>query len=356
MNRGQKHWLVGVLLAGVFYVAGSLGGPLQKEAWAQTDEPPSTTQGGAPGSAQREANKRAMESALDQLKPQADQSQPQPGQMTPVRPAPKALPPAWIGRDGKACCTPGEDCPCTPGVNCACTPGVNCACTPGKNCPCTPGKDCPAKPPQRSDFCTPGKDCPCQGDSCKKCTPGIDCACTPFVNCPNDKGLLFDRDSAELSADVKEKLARVVEEFNRHPDQKYRIEGHASDDEQGKVPRAQVTLSVRRAGAVKKALLDGGLAPDRVETSIGYGSSCRLTLAPADARNRRVQFVHSDDKTLCSSHEAKIRLPLPPPKKGAGRPAIGNKGGGAKPGGGPVQQKPPTAQQKPPVKQTAPKK
>lgn len=335
----KRHWAHGrfvfaVLLAGVIQLAGSLTGSVARAQ--QPDQTPPR-----PGDAQREAAKRAYESALDQLKPQDQDQSTQPTQMTPVRPTPKVIPPAWIGRDGKACCTPGEDCPCTPGVNCACTPGVNCPCTPGKNCPCTPGKDCPAKPPQRSDFCTPGKDCPCQGDSCKRCTPGVDCPCTPFVNCPEDKGLLFDRDSAELSADVKGKLARVVEEFNRHPEQKLRIEGHASDDEQGKVARAQVTLSMRRAAAVKQALLDGGLAADRIETAVGWGSACRLTLAPADARNRRVQFVDSNDKTLCSSAEGKIRLPAPPPKKGA-KPGVkpGAKPAGAagqKPAGTPAQ-------------------
>lgn len=346
MNKrpsGHWHWLLGVLLAGVVQLAGPLWGNVARAQSPGPTPGAASDQADPPGAAQREANKRAMESALDQLKPQPDASQSAQGtQMTPVRPGPKAQPPAWIGKDGKACCTPGEDCPCTPGVNCACTPGVNCACTPGKNCPCTPGKDCPAKPPQRSDFCTPGKDCPCQGEACLRCTPGLNCACTPFVNCPDDKGLLFERDSAELSADTKAKLARVVEEFNRHTAQKYRIEGHASDDEQGKVPRAQVTLSVRRANAVKQALLEGGLAPERIDSSLGWGSTCRLTLAPADGRNRRVQFVESVDKTLCSSAEGKIRLPVPPPKKGGAKPAAKP---GAKPGAAaqkPAGAKPPT--------------
>ena len=333
-NFSQALRLLGVSVVGVLL----LGlGAVRTDAMAATTPASQANDNEMPGT--RGAK---VPTDLTQIgTPEQDlQSQPAPGTAGARPVAPKV-----------ACCTPGKDCPCTPGFNCPCTPGVNCACTPGVNCACTPGVNCPAKAPQRSEFCK-GPNCPCVGANCNKCTPGVNCACTPFINCPEDKGLLFDKDSAEISAENKAKLARVVEELKRQPLlppsepgatehnklHSIRIEGHTAGDELGKAPPAQVRLSINRAAAVKKVLLDAGLPPEYIVSALGYGGNCKLLLTADDPNNRRVQFVYAADTTLCSIDEVKLRPPVvppTPPKKGAAKgPA--NKGpvnkGPARPG------------------------
>ena len=233
----------------------------------------------------------------------------------------------------KACCTPGKDCPCTAGKDCACTPGVNCPCTPGKDCACTPGVNCPARPPLRADFCTPGKNCPCSGDNCRYCTPGKDCPCTPFINCPDDHGVIFEKNTAQLSDDNRQKLVRAVEELKKLPEgEKIRIEGHTTPSESNGVPPARLKLSQERAKAVEQALLSGGLPPARIEATLGWGGLCPEVIAVEDEKNRRVRFHFSNEPTLCA-HPENQRRParLPPPFKRPAKPGAKPAGTGAKP-------------------------
>lgn len=246
--------------------------------------------------------------------------------MTPAQPS------AASTKSGQACCTPGKDCPCTAGKDCACTPGVNCPCTPGKDCACTPGVNCPARAPLRSDFCTPGKNCPCSGDNCRYCTPGKDCPCTPFINCPNDHGVIFDKNASQLSDDNRQKLARAVEELKKLPEgEKIRIEGHTTPGEGNGVPAARLKLSQERARAVEQALVSAGLPQTRIAATLGWGGLCPQVIAIEDEKNRRVQFMFSQDQTLCAQPENQRRpAKLPPPFK---RPAKPGAGGAAKPAG-----------------------
>jgi len=234
-------------------------------------------------------------------------------------PAPMTPAQAPNTKDGKVCCTPGKDCPCTPGKDCACTPGVNCPCVPGKNCACTPGLNCPARPPLRADFCTPGKNCPCQGDNCRHCTPGKDCSCTPFINCPNDFGVIFEKNAGEVSEDNKQKLARAVVELKKLPEgEMIRIEGHTAPSEANGNPPERLKLSQSRARAVEQALLQAGLPPNRIAPGgvRGWGGLCPQVLNPEDDKNRRVQFMFSQDVTLCAQTEGQRRgANLPPYKK-----------------------------------------
>lgn len=230
--------------------------------------------------------------------------------MTPAQPS------AASTKSGQACCTPGKDCPCTAGKDCACTPGVN----------------CPARAPLRSDFCTPGKNCPCSGDNCRYCTPGKDCPCTPFINCPNDHGVIFDKNASQLSDDNRQKLARAVEELKKLPEgEKIRIEGHTTPGEGNGVPAARLKLSQERARAVEQALVSAGLPQTRIAATLGWGGLCPQVIAIEDEKNRRVQFMFSQDQTLCAQPENQRRpAKLPPPFK---RPAKPGAGGAAKPAG-----------------------
>ena len=235
------------------------------------------------------------------------------GNLPPAKTDQVPLPPASVPQkaDGKACCTPGKDC--------ACVPGVNCPCTPGKNCSCTPGVNCPARPPLRADFCTPGKNCPCVGDNCRYCTPGKDCPCTPFINCPNDFGVIFEKNAGQISDDNKQKLARAVEELKKLPEtETIRIEGHTTPSEANAVPPARLKLSQERARSVEQALLAAGLPPARIAPGgvRGWGGLCPQVLIAEDEKNRRVQFLFSQDVTLCAHPESQRRgANLPPYKK-----------------------------------------
>lgn len=230
--------------------------------------------------------------------------------MTPAQPS------AASTKSGQACCTPGKDCPCTAGKDCACTPGVN----------------CPARAPLRSDFCTPGKNCPCSGDNCRYCTPGKDCPCTPFINCPNDHGVIFDKNASQLSDDNRQKLARAVEELKKLPEgEKIRIEGHTTPGEGNGVPAARLKLSQERARAVEQALVSAGLPQTRIAATLGWGGLCPQVIAIEDEKNRRVQFMFSQDQTLCAQPENQRRpAKLPPPFKRPAKPGVG---GAAKPAG-----------------------
>jgi outer membrane protein OmpA-like peptidoglycan-associated protein len=97
--------------------------------------------------------------------------------------------------------------------------------------------------------------------------------------------VLFDFDSADLKPGGREELVRVARILNRYPETQIRIEGHT--DTIGTEAYNQ-QLSLRRADAVKTALVSEGIAPQRIET-VGYGKS--RPVSSDNAANRRVSIV-----------------------------------------------------------------
>ena len=97
--------------------------------------------------------------------------------------------------------------------------------------------------------------------------------------------VLFDFDSATLKPGGREELIRVARVLNRYPETQIRIEGHA--DASGPEDYNQ-QLSLRRADAVKTALVSEGVNPQRIET-VGYGES--RPVSSDNAGNRRVSIV-----------------------------------------------------------------
>ena len=100
----------------------------------------------------------------------------------------------------------------------------------------------------------------------------------------------FAFDSAELSATDKAGLDKVVERMKANPDEKATVKGYT--DITGPASY-NVDLSQRRAAAVKKYLVDNGVAANRVATK-GYGATNFIatneTLA-GRAENRRAEVV-----------------------------------------------------------------
>lgn len=88
-------------------------------------------------------------------------------------------------------------------------------------------------------------------------------------------------------------LNAVVDVLSKNPEIKIEIQGHT--DNKGAAGYNK-TLSNRRAGSVRKYLIAGGVAPERL-TSAGYGLERPLvdnTTEQNRALNRRVQFVRTE--------------------------------------------------------------
>lgn len=102
-------------------------------------------------------------------------------------------------------------------------------------------------------------------------------------------GIYFDFNQATIKPQSDAVLRTIVGVMNGNPGWRLLIEGHTDNiggDEKNKV------LSTRRAGAVKDALVERGVAEGRLKTA-GYGRSVpresNATLA-GRARNRRVEL------------------------------------------------------------------
>jgi OmpA-OmpF porin, OOP family len=103
--------------------------------------------------------------------------------------------------------------------------------------------------------------------------------------------VLFDSDRARVKRAGREVLEAIVSLWERNPDwERLIIEGHT--DRSGPEASNQ-RLSEMRAERVRRALVELGADPDRIEV-VGHGSSRPLEPGNGDRareRNRRVEFV-----------------------------------------------------------------
>ncbi|NOJ99271.1 OmpA family protein, partial [Corallococcus coralloides] len=107
--------------------------------------------------------------------------------------------------------------------------------------------------------------------------------------------VLFAFNKAELSAQAAPRLDKLANFLRQFPDRKLIIEGH-TDSVGGDAYNQE--LSERRAQAVQNALVQRGVAPDRI-TARGYGKTYPVAdnASPEGrAMNRRVEIVIADDK------------------------------------------------------------
>ncbi|MEM6515255.1 MAG: OmpA family protein [Bacteroidota bacterium] len=82
--------------------------------------------------------------------------------------------------------------------------------------------------------------------------------------------IFFDYDKAKIRTDAKYELENIVDVLRAHPEMVIRIESHT--DSRGR-DLYNMKLSDKRAQATRDYLLSRNIAPERIESAIGFGES-----------------------------------------------------------------------------------
>lgn len=116
-------------------------------------------------------------------------------------------------------------------------------------------------------------------------------------------GVYFDFDKADITANSKLALAKLVQIFNEYPETNLLIEGHT--DDKG-TDSYNLALSEKRAEAVGAYLRNAGISPSRLQIR-WYGESQPKVDNISDANraeNRRVEFgITANDKMKTEAKE-----------------------------------------------------
>jgi outer membrane protein OmpA-like peptidoglycan-associated protein len=123
--------------------------------------------------------------------------------------------------------------------------------------------------------------------------------------------VFFSEGSAEIGARARKALEAQADWLKRHPTLWVTIEGHADD------PGAReqnLSISLRRAEAVRQRLVEGGVAPQRIRLA-AYGKERAIAVCPSPlcaAQNRRaVTIIGREDTAL----EPAVPAPEPRPQR-----------------------------------------
>ncbi|HBH86710.1 MAG TPA: hypothetical protein DDY17_03775 [Syntrophaceae bacterium] len=106
--------------------------------------------------------------------------------------------------------------------------------------------------------------------------------------------VLFQTNSANMSAGAAKTIDQLGNFMNQYPNRNVVIEGHT--DNVGSA-EYNMTLSKRRADSVKKALVERGIAENRITTK-GYGQTAPIAgnkTAAGRQQNRRVEVIILED-------------------------------------------------------------
>ena len=112
-----------------------------------------------------------------------------------------------------------------------------------------------------------------------------------------DKGLMmtlgdfvFDSGKSTIKKEAKANFSKVVEFINAYPNKKVRIEGHTDSSGSNEL---NLTLSQKRANAVKNILVKNGIKASQIE-AVGMGEEFPIAdnaSRSGKAKNRRVEII-----------------------------------------------------------------
>jgi len=115
--------------------------------------------------------------------------------------------------------------------------------------------------------------------------------------------VVFDTGKADLKPGAERVIERLTALLKDNPERKVLVEGFTDNVGSDEYNRG---LSERRANAVRNALVDRGVSPDRVEMR-GYGESFPVASnddAAGRQLNRRVEVVISDEHGMLPSRDS----------------------------------------------------
>ncbi len=122
-----------------------------------------------------------------------------------------------------------------------------------------------------------------------------------------ESAFMFKLNSAEISDSSKADLASAVDVFKKYADTKIIIEGHTDDTGSDEY---NMTLSAKRANAVKDFFVAKGISADRLSAT-GYGETKPKYANDSEAnrqKNRRVELaVIANDKMQQEAKEGKLQ-------------------------------------------------
>jgi outer membrane protein OmpA-like peptidoglycan-associated protein len=126
------------------------------------------------------------------------------------------------------------------------------------------------------------------------------------INLTFESGLMFAKNSSEISDSYKNDLSSAAEVFNKYPETNIVIEGHTDDTGSDDF---NMQLSEKRANAVKDFFISNGVSADRLTTK-WYGETQPKYPNDSEAnrqKNRRVELaIIANDKMKQEAKEGKL--------------------------------------------------
>ena len=127
------------------------------------------------------------------------------------------------------------------------------------------------------------------------------------INMTFESGLMFQKNSSEISESYKSDLTGAADVFNKYPDTNIFIEGHTDDTGSDEF---NMTLSEKRANAVKDFFVTKGVNAERMTTK-WYGETQPKYANDSEEnrqKNRRVELaVVANDKMQQEAKEGKLQ-------------------------------------------------
>jgi peptidoglycan-associated lipoprotein len=141
--------------------------------------------------------------------------------------------------------------------------------------------------PHRFDYLSSGRARPRRFHRCDRTSTGENIDENVFEQ--NVKPAFFDYDAYEIRPDAQTVLAQDASYLAAHPTLKVVIGGYCDDRGSAEY---NLALGENRANAAKQALVNGGIAPDRIRT-VSYGKEKQFCTQAVEAcwqQNRRAGF------------------------------------------------------------------